>query len=146
MKLFTLLDSSASSSYILELFSNKGRKNNCKSHDSFSHFQRTYFYNIIYSSLMSVFFPFEARNTESPKVETTVSPSIAKLKIFPSWMPSMTPFPVINSWSKTTVKPTCATRPFQISAFFFNPNGPRPSLKFHCLSFNVVLVPKLLID
>ena len=25
---------------------------------------------------------------------------------------------------------TCDTRPFQISAFFFNPHGPWPSLKF----------------
>jgi len=40
---------------------------------------------------------------------------------------------------------TCATRPFQISAFFFNPNGPWPSLKFHCLSNNRVLLLTLLL-
>ncbi len=36
------------------------------------------------------------------------------------------------------MNPICATRPFQISAFFLSPNGPRPSLKFHCLSYNFV--------
>lgn len=32
------------------------------------------------------------------------------------------------------VHPTCDTRPFQTSAFFFNPHGDWPSLKFHFLS------------
>ena len=31
------------------------------------------------------------------------------------------------------MKHICAKRPFQISAFFLSPKGPRPSLKFHCL-------------
>ena len=38
------------------------------------------------------------------------------------------------------VKHTCATRPFQISAFFLSPKGPWPSLKFHCLSKSCVLL------
>jgi hypothetical protein len=35
---------------------------------------------------------------------------------------------------------TCATRPFQVSAFFFNPHGDCPSLKFHLRSESVVAV------
>jgi len=37
------------------------------------------------------------------------------------------------------MKHICANRPFQISAFFLSPKGPRPSLKFHCLSDNEVV-------
>ena len=34
------------------------------------------------------------------------------------------------------MKHICAKRPFQISAFFLSPKGPRPSLKFHCLAIS----------
>ena len=37
-------------------------------------------------------------------------------------------------------KRTCATRPFQISAFFLSPQGLCPSLKFHFLSFSTDVV------
>ena len=37
------------------------------------------------------------------------------------------------------MKHICAKRPFQISAFCLSPKGPRPSLKFHCLSDNEVV-------
>lgn len=61
------------------------------------------------------------------------------LMMLPSCRPWMTPLPVTNSCKRTMVKPICASRPFQISAFFFIPHGPRPSLKFHLRSCRRVL-------
>ena len=42
-------------------------------------------------------------------------------------------------WCPNHTIPTCDTRPFQISAFFFNPQGPWPSLKFHLRSIRALV-------